>query len=139
LVGYSDHSTSLTAAVAAIALGAVVIERHFVIDKNLPAPDAFFSADPREMSELVKAIREAHAMLGNGYKTPTPTEKLMRLDTRKGLIARKAIRKGQAISLQDVIIKRPGIGVLPRELEKVIGRTAQCDIEADEVITWDKI
>lgn len=139
LVGYSDHSTTLSAAVAAVALGAVVIERHFVLDKALPVPDAFFSADPEEMAALVRAIRETHGMLGSGYKTPAPTEVKMRLDTRKGLAARRRILKGRPISADDLIIKRPATGILPRDYDLVIGRTAKRDIEADEIITWDLV
>lgn len=139
LVGYSDHSTTLTAAVVAVALGAVVIERHFTLDKGLAVPDAFFSADPPEMAALVRAVREAYAMLGSGYKAPTPTETMMRREARKGLVARRRILRGRTISPQDVIIKRPGTGILPRDYEWVIGRAARRDIEADEAITWDMI
>jgi N,N'-diacetyllegionaminate synthase len=139
LVGYSDHSTSVTAAIAAVTLGAVAIERHFVIDKNLPAPDAFFSADPEEMADLVKAVREAHSMLGSGYKAPTATEKLMRLDTRKGLVAVQSIRRGELITPKHIAIKRPGTGILPREFERVIGRKARRNIKEDEVITWEMV
>lgn len=137
LVGYSDHSTTLSAAIAAVALGAVVIERHFVLDKTLPVPDAFFSANPDEMAALVRAVRETHAMLGSGYKRPMPTEIEMRLYTRKGLIARRRIQKGSVIAVDDVIVKRPATGILPRDYDLVIGRTAKRDIEPDEAITWD--
>lgn len=139
LVGYSDHSTTLSAAVAAVALGAVVIERHFVLDKALPVPDAFFSANPEEMAALVRAIRETHSMLGGGYKAPTDTEAKMRLDARKGLVARRRIPKGRLISMDDLSIKRPGTGIIPRDYDLVIGRIARRDIEADEVITWDVV
>lgn len=139
LVGYSDHSTTLTAAVAAVALGAVVIERHFALDKALPAPDAFFSADPAEMAALVQAVREAHAMLGTGHKAPAPTERDMRLETRKSVVARRRIPKGSVIADEDIIVKRPGTGIPPRDAHRVVGRTAARDIEADEVITWDMV
>lgn len=139
LVGYSDHSMTLTAAVLAVALGAVVIERHFVLDKKLPVPDAFFSADVTEMSALVRAVREAHAMLGSGHKAPAATEGKMRIDARKGLVARRRIARGQVITPDDLIVKRPGSGILPRDYDRVIGRRAQRDIETDEVITWDMV
>lgn len=137
LVGYSDHSMMLTAAIAAVALGAVVIERHFVLDKALPVPDAFFSTNPEEMAALVRAVRETYRTLGTGFKAPVATEIDMRRDTRKGLVARRRIAKGSAISPDDVIIKRPARGIAPRDYDLVIGRTAQRDIEADDVITWD--
>lgn len=139
LVGYSDHSTTLHSAVAAVALGAVVIERHFVLDKSLPVPDAIFSADPTEMLALVRAIRDTSAALGDGFKTPTATELKMRMDTRKGIVARQRIPKGHPICQSDIIIKRPGTGILPRDYYLVIGRTSQRDIEADEVITWEMV
>lgn len=139
LVGFSDHTTTLTAAVAAVALGAVVIERHFVLDKALPVPDAFFSANPAEMATLVQAVRETYRMLGTGFKAPAATEVDMRRDTRKGLVARRRIAKGSAISPDDVIIKRPAHGISPRDYDLVVGRIAQRDIEADDVITWDLV
>lgn len=139
LVGYSDHTTSLTAALGAVALGAVVIERHFALDKSLDVPDAFFSADPAELTALVRAVREMERMVGDGVKQPAGTEGKMRTDTRKSLVARRLIRRGQPLSPADVIIKRPGTGIAPRDYDTVIGRPAKRDIQADEVITWDMV
>lgn len=139
LVGFSDHSTTLSAAVAAVTLGAVVVERHFTLDTALEVPDAFFSSNPAEMAALVRAIRETEAMLGDGVKRPTPTEEKMRADTRKGLVAARAIPKGATITPEDIGIKRPGMGIAPRDFDLVIGRQAARDIQADEVITWDLV
>lgn len=139
LVGFSDHSTTLPAAIAAVALGAVVIERHFVLDKAMPVPDAFFSVTPAELQDLVQAVREAHSMLGDGFKMPAASEALMRVDTRKGLVARRAIPEGQLIGRDDVIVKRPARGIQPRDLDVVIGRRAKRQIAADEIITWDLV
>lgn len=139
LVGYSDHTTSLTIPVAAVTLGACVYERHFTIDKKLDAPDAFLSADPTEMRAIVASIREVEAALGDGVKRPAASEKDMRRDTRKSIIARKSIRKGEEITADKVIIKRPAHGIEPRYLDIVIGRKARVDIAEDEIITWDKI
>ena len=139
LVGFSDHSTTLSAAVAAVTLGAVVVERHFTLDTALEVPDAFFSSDPAEMAALVRAIRETEAMLGDGVKRPTPTEEKMRADTRKGLVAARAIPKGATITPEDIGIKRPGTGIAPRDFDLVIGRRAARGIQADEVITWDLV
>ena len=139
LVGFSDHSTTLSAAVAAVTLGAVVVERHFTLDTALEVPDAFFSSNPAEMAALVRAIRETEAMLGDGVKRPTPTEEKMRADTRKGLVAARAIPKGATIAPEDIGIKRPGTGIAPRDFDLVIGRQAARDIQADEVITWDLV
>ena len=136
-VGYSDHTTSPTAALGAVALGATVIERHFTIDKNLPAPDASFSADPTEMSALVRAIRELEQALGHGTKRPAQTEQEMRLETRKGTVARRDISRGETITEDKVILKRPGTGIPPKLAHLALGRRAKQDIQADEVITWD--
>ena len=139
LVGYSDHTTGLTAATAAVALGAVVVERHFTIDKSLPVPDASFSADPAELRALVDSVRAAYAMLGSGDKAPVPSERDMRAMTRKSCIAQRRIAQGRRISLDDIIIKRPATGIAPRDLDRIVGRTARRDIEEDEVITWDLV
>jgi len=136
-VGLSDHTTTFSAAVAAVALGACVIERHFALSRDLPVPDAFFSADPTGMRVLVQAVRETERMLGDGIKRPAATEWQMRKDTRKSLVARRPIAKGQAIGPDDIIVKRPGWGIFPRDWDRVIGRKAARSIAADEVITWD--
>lgn len=139
LVGYSDHTTSLTIPVAAVTLSACVYERHFTIDKNLDAPDAFLSADPAEMKAIVESIRELEQALGDGVKQPASSEKDMRRDTRKSIIARESIKKGEEITADKVIIKRPAHGIEPKYLDIVIGRKATVDIEEDEIITWDKV
>jgi len=136
-VGLSDHTTTLSAAVAAVALGACVIERHFALSKDLPVPDAFFSADPPEMRALVQAIRETEQMLGDGVKMPSASEHQMRQDTRKSIVARMLIPAGHSIGPEHLIIKRPGWGVSPRDWDLVIGRRPVRTIQADEVITWD--
>lgn len=139
LVGFSDHTTSVSAAVAAVSLGACVIERHFALSKDMSVPDAFFSANPSEMHALVQAIREVEQMLGDGIKRPTASEIQMRRDTRKSLVARRSIREGDNISPEDLIVKRPGWGIAPRDWEHVIGRSAARAIREDEVITWDMV
>ena len=138
-IGFSDHTTSLTAATAAVALGAAVIERHFTIDKQLDAPDTAFSADPIELTALVTAIREAEQALGDGIKKPAVTEHEMRLQTRKSTIARRAIASGEIISQDDFIVKRPGTGIPPRLAHLLAGRRTSEAIETDDVITWDKL
>jgi N-acetylneuraminate synthase len=139
LVGFSDHTLTATAAIAAVALGACVIERHFTLDKGLKVPDAFFSADPAEMAALVRAIHEAEAMLGDGVKRPAVTERDMRRETRKSVVARRPIKAGQVIAEDDLAIKRPGTGIASRDLPMLVGRVARRDIKADEVLTWDII
>jgi len=138
-VGLSDHTTTLSVPVAAVAMGAVLIERHFTLDKKLPVPDAFFSADAKEMKAIVQGIREVERAMGDGVKKPTDIETEMRSQARKGLIAARAIAKGTAITEDMLCIKRPGIGIAPRFLDLVVGRRAKVDIKPDEVITWDKV
>jgi N,N'-diacetyllegionaminate synthase len=137
--GFSDHTTSFAAALGAVALGAAVIERHFTIDKHLEVPDAFFSSDPAEMTALVAAIRELEASLSHGVKRPTATEVAMRRETRKSLVARNDIARGQPLTADHVIIKRPGYGIAPKLQHLALGRRARADIRADEVITWEML
>lgn len=139
LVGYSDHTTTFSAPVAAVSLGSCVYERHFTIDKDLPAPDAALSSDPYEMKQIVQLIRETELMLGHGSKCPARTETDMRRDTRKGVVARMAIRKGDILTNENVTIKRPGHGIEPRHLPIVLGRKACVDLSEDDIISWDKI
>jgi N-acetylneuraminate synthase len=138
-VGFSDHTTSLTCALAAVALGANVIERHFTIDKNLDVPDAFFSSDPGEMKALVEGVREVELALGDGVKRPTDAEKQMRVETRKSTIARVDIPKGETITEEMIIVKRPGSGIAPKHAHLVPGRVTRQAIAADEVISADKL
>jgi len=136
-VGFSDHSTTIGAAVAAVALGASVIERHFVIDKRLDVPDAFFSSDPSELRLLVDEIRNVEKALGDGIKRRTVTESQMALEARKSIIARRDIAVGETMTRDMFIIKRPGTGILPKYGDLVSGRRARKVIPTDTAITWD--
>jgi len=138
-VGFSDHTTTLTAALGAVALGTTVIERHFTLDKQLKVPDAFFSADPAEMRALVVAIRELEQALGDGVKRPGLTEQAMRLETRKSAVARTNIAAGEVITEDKVIVKRPGLGVPPKLTYLIYGRRAKVAIKRDEVIILEKL
>jgi len=138
-VGFSDHTLSSSASLGAVALGACVIEKHFTLDKRLPVPDAPFSADPAELAALVREIRELEAALGDGVKRPVPSERDMRQETRKSAIARRALRAGERLRPDDLIVKRPGTGVPPKLVELLAGRRAKRDIAEDEVITWDMV
>lgn len=138
-VGFSDHTMSLSIPVAAVVLGAAVIEKHFTIDKKLDVPDAFFSANPEEFEKMVKGIREVESALGDGIKRPAKSEIKMRKDTRKSIIATKDIKAGTRITKEMVDIKRPSHGLAPEFLQFVLGRKAKVDIKMDEPITRDKI
>lgn len=138
-VGYSDHTTSLTACLGAVTLGACVIERHFALSKTLPVPDAGFSADPEEMRALVRAIRELEQMLGTGVKQPAATEAAMRQFTRKSAIAKIDIRPGEILRAEHIIVKRPATGVPPKDAQALVGRRTKQAIRQDEPITWEKL
>jgi len=138
-VGLSDHTTGITVPIAAAALGACVIEKHFTLDKTLPGPDHRASLDPGELAEMVRSIRLVEKALGNGVKKPTPTEEENKKVMRRSLTARVAIPRGTVITADMIDIKRPGTGISPAELEKVIGRKASKSISQEEVLTWDKV
>lgn len=138
-VGFSDHTTGMTASLGAVALGACIIERHFTIDKKLETPDAFFSADPLEMKALVQAIREMELSLGNGVKQPSPSERQMREQTRKSILARVSIRPGERLTAEKVIIKRPATGLAPAQLPSVLGRRVRQAVAEDEPITSENL
>ena len=139
LAGFSDHTEGVAAATAAAALGAVVIEKHFTLDKSLDAPDAPFSADPAEFRAIAEAVRQVETLLGDGLKRPADTERDMIVHTRKSLIARRDIPAGKPLDADDIIIKRPGLGIPPRNLPTVLGRPARRDIPADEPVTWSDV
>ena len=137
LVGYSDHTTTMSAPVAAVALGASAYERHFTLDKKLPCPDAALSADPEEMKEIVRMIRETEEMLGDGIKRCSHVEQDMRNDTRKSIVTTRPIQKGEKYSYQNLGIKRPGYGIPPKLFDKLVGRTAHNTLPEDTVLSWD--
>ena len=138
-VGYSDHTTGIEVPIAAVALGAEVIEKHFTLDKNLPGPDHKASLDPEEFSQMVRAIRRVESALGDGIKKPADCERKNMPIARKSLVALRDIRPGERLTGDMVTIKRPGDGISPRDLEKVLGLQVVKAVGADEVLTWDKM
>lgn len=133
-VGYSDHTQGIAISIAAAALGARVIEKHFTLDRNLPGPDHQASLEPCELKELVHSIRIVEKGLGNGIKKPTNSELKNKTVARKSLIAKKPIKRGETFSLKNICIKRPGDGISPMELNNVIGLKAQRSFNVDEKI-----
>jgi N,N'-diacetyllegionaminate synthase len=133
-VGYSDHTTGIEISVAAVAMGAQVIEKHFTLDRNLPGPDHKASLEPAELAALVKAIRNVEAALGNGIKRPTPSEIKNRPISRKSLVAAVPIARGEAFSALNMVAKRPGTGMSPMRWDEMLGRLAQRDYAVDEQI-----
>jgi N-acetylneuraminate synthase/N,N'-diacetyllegionaminate synthase len=148
LVGYSDHTLGLEASKVAVELGAVVIEKHFTLDKSLPGPDHKASMNPAELRELVECIKSRRLdvdekireeILGSCEKKPSETELKNIPIVRKSLIAKKDIAKGSLITEDMIIVKRPGIGIKPRDYRKVIGMKARLDIGADDIISWSQL
>lgn len=133
-VGYSDHTQGIEVAVAAAALGAEVIEKHFTLDRNMDGPDHKASLEPGELCEMVKAIRNIELALGDGKKTPSDSEKKNINIVRKSIVAKCDIKAGSRFSENSLTTKRPGTGISPMEWEKVIGQTAKRDFRADEMI-----
>jgi N-acetylneuraminate synthase len=136
-VGYSDHTPGIEIAVAAVALGAKVIEKHFTLDRNMEGPDHRASLEPQELRQMVRSIRNVEASLGSGIKAPAACEIANRSVARKSLVAARSIRKGRRLAAADIAVKRPGHGVQPQDIDKVIGLEVTCDLDADEVITWE--
>ena len=132
--GYSDHTPGAEISVAAAALGARVIEKHFTLDKALPGPDHKASLSPEELQAWVVQIRHVESALGDGIKRPTPSEAKNRLVARKVLVAKSAIQAGQAFAEENLAVKRAGAGLSPMMWPQVIGRRAARDFDVDEAI-----
>lgn len=133
-VGYSDHTVGIEVPIAAVALGASVIEKHFTLDKSLPGPDHKASLDPSQLKEMVQSIRRIEIALGDGIKKPTATERDNRAIARKSIVAAEPIRFGSVYTENNLTTKRPGTGISPMLLESLIGRTANKDYSIDELI-----
>jgi N,N'-diacetyllegionaminate synthase len=133
-VGYSDHTLGIEIPVAAVALGACVIEKHFTLDKNLPGPDHRASLEPEELKAMVRAIRNVEKALGSGIKKPSPSELKNLPIARKSIVARRAIKKGEIFTEDNLTVKRPGTGISPMRWTEVLGRKAPRDFKQDEMI-----
>jgi N,N'-diacetyllegionaminate synthase len=133
-VGYSDHTLGIEVAVAAVAMGASIIEKHFTLDRSLPGPDHKASLEPDELRAMVSAIRDIDIALGDGVKRLTPGEVSNRLIARKSIVARRSIKAGEVFSNENITAKRPGTGVSPMRWDEVMGRLAKRDFEANELI-----
>ena len=135
VVGYSDHTPDVINPIAATAMGAKIYEKHFTLNKTLPGPDHRMSLDPEELKQTVKAIRKTEGALGRSEKQVLEVEKENRLLLRKSLVADKDINKGDLILRNMIAIKRPGTGLSPSKLERIIGKRAKVDIPKDSMLT----
>jgi len=138
-VGYSDHTQNDTACIAAVALGAKVIEKHFTLDKTLPGPDQSSSAEPDEFARLVSNIRDAEKALGSARKEPCEIEKENAVGMRRSIVARCDISKGSVITEEMLTFKRPSAGLSPKYMDYVVGKEAAENIYMDEFITLKMI
>lgn len=133
-VGYSDHTLGIEVPVAAAALGAQVIEKHFTLDKNLPGPDHRASLDPEELAAMVKAVRHIETALGSGEKKVADSERPNIEVARKSIVAARTIAKGETFTEENITVKRPGNGISPMLWDSVIGQTAKNDFPYDSLI-----
>jgi sialic acid synthase SpsE len=138
-VGYSDHSTGIEAALAAVSVGATVIEKHLTLDRALPGPDHAASLEPAEFGAMVRGIRRIAAMLGDGVKAPQPQEQDAARVARRSIVAAVDIPAGTALQPGMLACRRPATGIAPREWDRVVGRTARAAIAAGSVLQWDQL
>jgi len=138
-IGYSDHTEGIVIPIAAVALGACVVEKHLTLDRTLLGPDHKASVEPDEFKKMVRAIRDVESAMGDGEKKLEPCEECNRDIVRKSIVAAKNISKGSKIIKNMLAIKRPGTGIEPKYFEKIVGKKALFPIKKDTIINWDMI
>lgn len=135
-IGYSDHTLGIEVPIAAVALGAVCIEKHFTLDRTMEGPDHKASLEPDELKAMVSAIRNIETALGNGIKQPSPSEKRNKEIARKSIHIAKDVKAGQVITWDDLIMKRPGSGISPMQAPDVLGKKIRTDLAADTLLNY---
>lgn len=138
-VGYSDHTPGITIPIAAVALGATVIEKHFTLDRNMEGPDHKASLEPGELKSMIDAIRDVESAKGDGVKRPSESEQKNIGIARKSLVAGRAIRAGETLTDDNLAVKRPGTGISPMLWDDVIGKSVTRDFEEDELLSLQHI
>lgn len=133
-VGYSDHTLGIEVAIASVAMGASVVEKHFTLDRNLPGPDHQASLEPAELKAMISAIRNVELAMGDGIKRLSTSEARNKPVVRKSLVAKCAIKAGESFSTDNITAKRPGTGISPMRWDNIIGRVALRDFTVDELI-----
>ena len=133
-VGYSDHTNGINIAIAAVVMGACIIEKHFTLDKNMQGPDHLASLEPNELEAMIKGIRELELAFGDGIKKASKSEKDNIKIVRKSLIANKNIKKGEKFTKENLTTKRPGSGICAMNYDKYLGKIAQKNYQKDELI-----
>jgi len=138
-VGYSDHTPGILISVAAVAMGATVIEKHFTLDRNLPGPDHKASLEPDKLTRMIADIRVVERSLGTGEKAPRPGELAVRDLVRRSVTLIRSLKAGELIHEQDLVLLRPGVGIAPREMHQIIGKRVKADQPAGKTLTWSDI
>lgn len=138
-VGFSDHHPDNYMDVAAVALGACIIEKHVTLDRSLKGPDHPFALDPEAMMDLVKSVRDTEKALGTSKRVLSQSELIARTVTRRSFVARTDIKKGEVLTRENVKVTRPGTGIHPKFKDRLLGRKAAKDIEREDVILWEMI
>lgn len=138
-VGYSDHTVGVEAAIAAVALGASMIEKHITLDRCMQGPDHKASMPPQEFAEYIRCIRNTEVLLGSGKKEPTAREKTMMQQVRRSILTSSYLEKGTILTEDLICLKRPGTGIAPEFVPIVLGRRLKRDMEKEEIIKWDDI
>lgn len=138
-IGYSDHSIGDLAAIISIAQGAKLIEKHFTLDKSLKGPDHKASSTPEEFKKLVDNVRRAEKILGNHSKKMQPEEWQMAQVSRKSIFLSQDLKKNDVLSESDLVLKRPGSGILGNKIHKICGMKLRCDLKKDHMLDWDNL
>lgn len=133
-VGYSDHTLGIEVPIAAVALGAAVVEKHFTLDRKMEGPDHKASLEPHELKAMVKAIRNIEKALGDGIKKPSVSELKNKIIVRKSIVAARSINKDEILSEENITVKRPGVGISPMQWDKITGTKAKRNFAEDELI-----
>ena len=138
-VGLSDHSLGIEIALAAVARGAAVLEKHITLDRTLPGPDHRASLEPGDFAALVRGVRVIEAALGDGDKRPMPSEVDTRAVARRSLVAARALAAGHRLTRGDLAVKRPGTGIPPADLDRVLGRRLAMPLDVDDIVDWGSL
>ncbi len=138
-VGLSDHTEGIEVAIAAVACGASVIEKHLTLDRTLPGPDHRASIEPEAFATMVRSIRHVEAALGEPKKELQPSEENVAQVARRSVVAAHDLKKGQSLTEEMIAIRRPGTGISPKSSAEVVGKTAKKDIESGTPLTWDML
>ena len=138
-IGYSDHTQTDTACIAAVALGAEVIEKHLTLDKSSTGPDHSCSCEPEEFSSLVSKVRDVELCLGSGIKSPTQAELLNMPGMRRSLVARSNLPKGKVLNEADLTLRRPMNGLKPSLITEVIGKSLRVPLDQGQLLAWEHL